>query len=359
MAHLSLHHEERFGAGYAGLAVDTTSTQVSVQHPLDAEADDLPPAPVLLVATSDGKLRFYTAGHLKLPMEGIVRPPAPLPPVPSVSRRPSDGPAGLQADAAASVAAEQPAAQSDDDWVRVEQAATNTALPGDDDDADLQEGTESVQPVAELGSAAQEKLRQAAAADLPSSTDEDDESRSESDGSDDSGPRLAANRMQMPASQSGAEQRAVDALTAGDGPPLGTAHRLSPAGAAAAARHAATSQPAGGGGGFPFGGAFSFAAFNGPSVSTATESLGVPAATSTAPPVSSGSSFSGVPAFGQSAGFSMPAFGQSATVRPLFASPSSTAKPPAASLSASPAAPAAGKKVCSVRQLSQELTTVH
>ena len=306
--------------------MDTTSTQVPVQHPLDAEAEDMPPAPVLVVATSDGKLRFYTVGHLTRPMEGVVRPPAPLPAVPSV-----------KANAATSEAAEQPSAQSDDDWVRVEQAATGTALPANDDDTDLEEEDTS-QPATALGSAAppaDDQLRQAAAAVLPSSSDEDEETRSSSDGGYDATPRVAAERMLMPPSQPAAGQRVGDEPVMSTRPPLGTAHRLSPAGAAAAARHAAITQPAGGGGsGFSFSGAFSFAASTGQSTSAAAAPFGIPATTSGAQAADPRPSL-----------FGMPAFGQSSPVRPLFAAPLSTLKPPAPS-----PVPTAGKKVCSARK---------
>ena len=305
-------------------------------HPLDAEAEDLPPAPVLLVATSDGKLRFYAAGHLRRPMQGVVRPPAPLPPAPAlVQPTPSEA-----EKAPASAAGSSRPASADEDWVRVEQAAAVTALPSDADDED-DEGLEDKAPrpapeaVPQGGNPgpADEQLQKAAAAGLPSSSDDeaDSEPASGSDDEYDATSSPAAGRMQMPPAQS-APQPAVESTAGGatgatDGSKSLFAHRLSPAGAAAAARHAASSQPAVSGGGAVFGGAFSFAAPVGQTSGGGKDGPGF--------------SLSG--AFGgpQPSAFGMPAFGQSAPVRPLFGAPPAATKAPAAPPPMSAAAPAA------------------
>ena len=326
----------------AGLALDMTSTQVPVPHPLDAEADDLAPAPMLLAATSDGKLRFYTAGHLRRPMQGVVRPPTPLPPAPAlVQPEPSESEA-----APASGAGSSRPASADEDWVRVEQAAAVTALPsdGDDDeeDGELQDEEPRSRPPAlpqdDTQAPADEQLQKAAAAGLPSSSDDENTERDSNSDDDDATSRPATGRMQMPPAQS-SPQPAADATGASEAGAsddakslFGQGHRLSPAGAAAAARHAAASQPAVSGGGSVFGGAFSFAA---------------PVGQSSGSQVAPGFNLSG--AFGgpRPSAFSMPAFGQSTPVRPLFGAPPAAAKAAAAPPPTSAAAPAAapGKKV--------------
>lgn len=60
-----------------GMGVDLTSVGVEVESP-DPEAPPLPPAPLLLVATSDGALRLFTFSHAQRPTEGLVAPPLPL-----------------------------------------------------------------------------------------------------------------------------------------------------------------------------------------------------------------------------------------------------------------------------------------
>ena len=57
--------------------MDLTSVGVAVQSP-DPEAPPLPPAPLLLVATSDGALRLFTFSHTGQPTQGVVAPPLPL-----------------------------------------------------------------------------------------------------------------------------------------------------------------------------------------------------------------------------------------------------------------------------------------
>ncbi|KAK9835807.1 hypothetical protein WJX74_008389 [Apatococcus lobatus] len=63
--------EENF---ICGLAMDFTSTGVDVPH-LDPEKDDLQASPVLLVATVDGILRFYTFSHTDKTSGRLVQPP--------------------------------------------------------------------------------------------------------------------------------------------------------------------------------------------------------------------------------------------------------------------------------------------
>lgn len=46
-----------------GLAVDTTTPGLSIDHPTDIEAPSLPDAPVLLILTADGKLRLHPFHH--------------------------------------------------------------------------------------------------------------------------------------------------------------------------------------------------------------------------------------------------------------------------------------------------------
>ena len=321
-----------------------TSTQVPVPHPLDAEADDLPPAPVLLVATSDGKLRFYTAGHLRRPMQGVVRPPVPLPSAPALAPPSPDAPA--TADEPTSTAGPDRPASADEDWVRVEQAATVTALPSDgedEDDGDVDDdepGRHALPPSHGASPApADEQLQKAAAAGLPPSSDEDNDGETESSsGDDEATSQPAASRMQMPPAQTMAQPAAeatgtvVNRASDGTQPLFGAGHRLSPAGAAAAARHAAASQSAvATGGGSTFGGAFSFATPAGQSSSGA-----------------SGPTFALPKAFGatQPSGFGMPAFGQSTPVRPLFGAQQATTKAPATpATSAASLAAVSSKKV--------------
>jgi hypothetical protein len=52
----------------AGLGVDLTSVSLPVHDPLDTAKPDLPPSPVLAVATSDAKLRVRN-----LPPPSVVR----------------------------------------------------------------------------------------------------------------------------------------------------------------------------------------------------------------------------------------------------------------------------------------------
>lgn len=62
----------------AGLAMDFTSTGVAVPH-TDPEKDDLPASPVLLVATVDGVLRFYTFSHTDRASGRLVQLPRSVP----------------------------------------------------------------------------------------------------------------------------------------------------------------------------------------------------------------------------------------------------------------------------------------
>eukprot|EP00208_Stichococcus_sp_RCC1054_P003183 CAMPEP_0206136190 /NCGR_PEP_ID=MMETSP1473-20131121/1422_1 /ASSEMBLY_ACC=CAM_ASM_001109 /TAXON_ID=1461547 /ORGANISM="Stichococcus sp, Strain RCC1054" /LENGTH=2071 /DNA_ID=CAMNT_0053528535 /DNA_START=130 /DNA_END=6345 /DNA_ORIENTATION=+ len=109
-----------------GLGVDYTSTQVAVHHPLDPAEPDLPPSPVLVVATSDAKLHFYTLSHLQRPPPmGFVRSPtlprrvyipadAPLVDVPSIASL--EGRADVPADMFTEVARGESPAVSDQGW---------------------------------------------------------------------------------------------------------------------------------------------------------------------------------------------------------------------------------------------------
>ena len=60
--------------------MDLTSTGVAVPH-TDPEKDDLPASPVLLVATVDGVLRFYTFSHTSRASGRLVQPPRSVPSV--------------------------------------------------------------------------------------------------------------------------------------------------------------------------------------------------------------------------------------------------------------------------------------
>lgn len=142
----------------AGLAVDLSSVNVSVYHPIDPEAADLPPCPILLVATSDGKLRFYTWGHMQRDLAGVVRTAAPLPQMPNFL-------------AAAASKREPPPIEGISD-AEVGRAAA-TALPSDTD-PDLEEGGEeegTPQP--------DEDLLKAATTALPLSSDEEEDADAE------------------------------------------------------------------------------------------------------------------------------------------------------------------------------------
>ena len=59
--------------------MDLTATGVAVHHPTDAAEPDLPASPVLVVATSDAKLRFFVLSHTTRPLAGLVAPPTPVP----------------------------------------------------------------------------------------------------------------------------------------------------------------------------------------------------------------------------------------------------------------------------------------
>jgi len=61
-----------------GMAIDTASgSKVPVNDPVGEDARSLPASPILLVATSDAKLRLYTLGCISA-TESIVVPPQPL-----------------------------------------------------------------------------------------------------------------------------------------------------------------------------------------------------------------------------------------------------------------------------------------
>ena len=75
--HITTRAAVKQGMIAAGLGVDYTSTQLAVHHPLDPAEADLLPSPLLLVATSDAKLRLFTLSHLALPLTGLVQPSQP------------------------------------------------------------------------------------------------------------------------------------------------------------------------------------------------------------------------------------------------------------------------------------------
>ena len=94
-----------------------------MNDPVGEERKSLPASPILIVATSDAKLRLYTFGSIKALESVVVLPqplpkPAPLPSKPAVACAPAAG--GLEA---------------------LTQAAKAAGLPSDDDDDD--DGTES------------------------------------------------------------------------------------------------------------------------------------------------------------------------------------------------------------------------
>ena len=60
-----------------GMGMDLTTTGMEVRL-RDPEEDPLPPAPLLVVATSDGALRLFSFSHASRPTQGTVRQPLPL-----------------------------------------------------------------------------------------------------------------------------------------------------------------------------------------------------------------------------------------------------------------------------------------
>ena len=75
----SLHsmHEPNSPGSCTGLGMDLTTMGVEVRL-RDPEEDPLPPAPLLVVATSDGTLRLFSFSHASRPTQGIVKQPLPL-----------------------------------------------------------------------------------------------------------------------------------------------------------------------------------------------------------------------------------------------------------------------------------------
>ena len=67
--------------------MDFTGTDVAVSHP-NPEQEDLPASPVLMVATVDGILRFYTFSHVDKASARLVQPPRPVPAIFSGLLRP-------------------------------------------------------------------------------------------------------------------------------------------------------------------------------------------------------------------------------------------------------------------------------
>ena len=112
-----------------GLGLDLTAGGAfETYHPTEQDAPDLPPQPLLLVATSDGVLRVYTFGNYR--REGcLVGAPQPAPPPP---------PALLPPAAAAEVAGAAPAPAA-----AAEERAAATSLPEEESDFE-EEGEEGV-----------------------------------------------------------------------------------------------------------------------------------------------------------------------------------------------------------------------
>ncbi|KAK9815356.1 hypothetical protein WJX72_002240 [[Myrmecia] bisecta] len=122
-----------------GLGLDLTSSQVEVPH-VSPEHGSLPPAPLLLVATSDGVLRLFTFGSVRRDMRGLVQAPLPLLPPPPGMPGQAAPPVSSEADqmTAAAVKASLPSDDEEDESEGGEEAAEQaraaaTALPSEDD----------------------------------------------------------------------------------------------------------------------------------------------------------------------------------------------------------------------------------
>lgn len=179
----------------AGLGVDLTSMQLAVHNPLDPAEPDFPPSPLLVAATSDAKLRFYTLSHLRRPLAGLVAPATPIsagmPPLAAPDAVPAaDAGGGITAAAQGGLPA-----SSDAEEAGVAVAAAAAQLP-DSDDESLGENSDSGAAQAELPESSDEEFGRytsdeeggsvmaAAAARLPDSDGESfrDGSETESSG---------------------------------------------------------------------------------------------------------------------------------------------------------------------------------
>ena len=65
------------------MALDLTSTEVSVPHP-SPDQEDVGTCPVLCLATSDGLFRFFSLGSRDRAAPPCVAPPRPFPTPPAV-----------------------------------------------------------------------------------------------------------------------------------------------------------------------------------------------------------------------------------------------------------------------------------
>ncbi|KAL0040303.1 hypothetical protein WJX77_002783 [Trebouxia sp. C0004] len=131
-----------------GLALDLTSTDVEVPHPI-IDMAPLPAMPLVLITTADHKLQLWSFISTKLPTDTLIKPPLPVPAPPAftivaanVSRNDQEegqpGSAGI--DQAPDLQASGIEAQSAE--------AAQKALPSDDDDFSDEEGEgESEGPV--------------------------------------------------------------------------------------------------------------------------------------------------------------------------------------------------------------------
>lgn len=172
----------------AGLGVDLTSTQLAVHNPLDTAEPDLPPSPLLVAATSDAKLQFYTLSHLRRPLAGIVSPPTPiptgLPPLASATAAPAAA-APPQEDGGNVPAAQAGLPESSDDEGSVA-AAAQAGLPETPDEES------SITAAAQAGlpdsSDEEGSVAAAAAAELP---DSDEESLGEGSEAESEAPALS------------------------------------------------------------------------------------------------------------------------------------------------------------------------
>lgn len=66
------------------MALDLTSTEVSVPHP-SPDQEDVGPSPVLCLGTSDGVFRFFSLGNRDRSAPPCVAAPQPVPEAPQVS----------------------------------------------------------------------------------------------------------------------------------------------------------------------------------------------------------------------------------------------------------------------------------
>ena len=134
------------------MSPSSPSLQGSLPHPENPDAPDVVPTPMLLVATTDGILRFFCFGHLKRQQVLTVAPePVPL-----------QLPAELSKALAEAGETEKPSAAAAG-LSTAEAAAAKAALPDDDDD-DFGSEEEDGGAVPALGPAAQAPAAPAEAA---------------------------------------------------------------------------------------------------------------------------------------------------------------------------------------------------